>query len=339
MNDRAAPHYYWFRAKRYGDGLSAWAALLAIGGACALAMAAEQPETLPPAIFTDPAPDSLHPAGDQSVQFHSHGALLNALVYNPPGAGVLPTALLLHGLPGNEGNLDLAQTLRRAGWTVVTFHYTGSWGSGGRFTLRHGIDDAGALLAHIREPRIAKVWGIDPAQILVIGHSYGGYVAAHLAAEQHGILGVILLAPWDISFDERTWRPLATAARHRVAAEEFDDVDGRLTGATHVTLEAEVMKDGPSLNLAKLAPALTDRPVLLVTCAHDDEDDQAAEFLAQMQRLEAPRFASERMDTDHSFNSQRIALQALILRWAKAQHLAPIAVPSDAAAREAPDRR
>ena len=52
----------------------------------------------------------------------------------------------------------------------------------------------------------------------------------------------------------------------------------------------------------------------------------AADFLARMQGLDAPGFTSERMDTDHSFNSQRIALQALILRWADAQHLSPIAV-------------
>jgi len=305
--------------------MRAWAALLALCSACALSGAAEAPDTLPSAIFTDPAPDALHPAGEQAVQFVSHGALLNALIYYPPGAGVHPTVLLFHGLPGNEVNFDLAQTLRRAGFTVVTFHYTGSWGSGGRFTLAHGIADAAALLAHIREPGIAESWGIDAAHILVIGHSYGGFVAARLAAEQPGIEGVVLMAPWDISFDEREWRPLAPAARHQTAAQAFDDVDGRLTGATHATLEAEVMRDGAKLDLARLAPALTHRPLLLITCTVDDEDDEAADFLARMQGLDAPGFTSERMDTDHSFNSQRIALQALILRWADAQHLSPIA--------------
>jgi hypothetical protein len=29
-------------------------------------------------------------------------------------------------------------------------------------------------------------------------------------------------------------------------------------------------------------------------------------------------------DTDHSFNSQRIAMEALILRWADAQRFTPI---------------
>ena len=49
----------------------------------------------------------------------------------PAGAGRRPTVVLLHGLPGNEKNLDLAQAIRRAGWNVVTFNYRGSWGSPG----------------------------------------------------------------------------------------------------------------------------------------------------------------------------------------------------------------
>jgi pimeloyl-ACP methyl ester carboxylesterase len=35
----------------------------------------------------------------------------------------------------------------------------------------------------------------DPAQIVLVGHSMGGRVAAHLSA-RHGIAGVVALAPW-----------------------------------------------------------------------------------------------------------------------------------------------
>ena len=43
------------------------------------------------------------------------------------------TVLLLHGLPGNERNLDLAQELRRNGRNVIYFNYRGAWGSQGEF--------------------------------------------------------------------------------------------------------------------------------------------------------------------------------------------------------------
>ena len=54
--------------------------------------------------------------------------------------------LLLHGFPGNERNLDLAQALRRAGWTVVFFHYRGAWGSGGDFSFAHVLEDVARML-------------------------------------------------------------------------------------------------------------------------------------------------------------------------------------------------
>ena len=45
------------------------------------------------------------------------------------------TVILLHGFPGNERNLDLAQAIRRSGWNAVFFHYRGAWGSGGVFSF------------------------------------------------------------------------------------------------------------------------------------------------------------------------------------------------------------
>jgi pimeloyl-ACP methyl ester carboxylesterase len=64
----------------------------------------------------------------ETFQIPSHGALLNAFVYVAAGAGPHPAVVLLHGFPGNERNLDLAQDMRRAGWDVLYFDYRGSWG-------------------------------------------------------------------------------------------------------------------------------------------------------------------------------------------------------------------
>jgi pimeloyl-ACP methyl ester carboxylesterase len=294
--------------------------VLALACVTAHAVAAD-PGSLPAAVYTDPAPDAEHPASGLAAQFRSHGALLNAQIYRPPGAGRHPTVLMFHGLPGNELNLDLAQVLRRAGWTVVTFHYTGAWGSGGRFSIRAGFADADALLAHLRDPGIADAWGADPDRVLVLGHSYGGYAAAHLAASRRDILGAVLLAPWDPSFDARSWQPMSPSERSHAVQADFDDVDGRLTHATAVSLGAEVMQDGLQYDLTKLAASLTDRPVLLITATRDDDDDEAVAFIAQMRQLGAPKFARQVLDSDHSFNTQRIALQAAVLRWIEAEHL------------------
>jgi predicted alpha/beta-fold hydrolase len=81
-----------------------------------------------PAITTDPAVDKANPAAMQTFEIPSHGALLNAFAYVAAGAGPHPTVILLHGFTGNEPNLDLAQSIRRAGWNVIYFDYRGSWG-------------------------------------------------------------------------------------------------------------------------------------------------------------------------------------------------------------------
>ena len=90
-----------------------------------LALHAQQ---LPAAITTDPVHDKTNPAAFETFQIPSHGALLNAIAYIAPGAAPHPVVLLLHGFPGNEKNLDLAQAIRRDGWDVVYFDYRGSWG-------------------------------------------------------------------------------------------------------------------------------------------------------------------------------------------------------------------
>ncbi len=72
------------------------------------------------ALTSDPAPDKSAPAAMQAFQLPSHGAQLNALAYIAPGPGPHPVIILLHGFPGNEKNLDVAQTMRRSGWTSST---------------------------------------------------------------------------------------------------------------------------------------------------------------------------------------------------------------------------
>ena len=69
---------------------------------------------LPVSPQTDATAKPAYPASMQTFQIPSHGALLNAFVYVATGPGPHPALVLLHGFPGNERNLDLAQDIRRA---------------------------------------------------------------------------------------------------------------------------------------------------------------------------------------------------------------------------------
>jgi pimeloyl-ACP methyl ester carboxylesterase len=304
------------------------AAFAIVGVTCWAASAATPDAPLPAALYTDPPLDPAHPAIGQGIQFQSHGAILNGQLYLPAGEGVHPTVVLLHGLPGNEQNLDLAQSMRRAGWTVITFHYRGSWGSGGQYTLKGGLADAKALLDLLARPASARAWGVDPSRIVLVGHSYGGYIAARAAADTPGVLGVVLLAPWDISFDTRAWAPLPPARRNALASAEFKDAEGRLTGANTRSLLAEVMREGTQFDLLHLASALARAHILVITAERDDDGDKAIGLLPALTQMHAEHVTVQTFPSDHSFNDHRIALQAEVLRWLAALPGAPSVAPN-----------
>ncbi len=277
---------------------------------------AGSPPDIPSAIYQDPPVDSAHPASNLPFQFLSHGQAVNGNLYRPAGAGPFPTVILLHGLPGNEQSLDLARAMQRAGWVVLTFHYRGSWGSGGVFTLKAGCEDAEALLALIATPGKATAgWGADPKRIVLMGHSYGGYVAACALAKTPGILGTALIAPWDISYDHEAWGKLPPAQGIEAGKAAFDDIDGRLTGADAASLTKDILRDGSQFDLSAFSAALAAKPLFLATATHDDPDDQAIGLLAALKRQPNASMTKAVMDTDHPFNDHRIALEIAVLRW------------------------
>ena len=109
-----------------------------------------------------------------------------------------PAVLLLHGFPGNEQNMDMAQSLRRAGFTVVTFHYRGNWGSGGQYRLAHLPEDAESVLNYMKAEH--KALGIDPQRIFLLGHSMGGFTTFELLSRRVPMAGAVLMAPCDIEY-------------------------------------------------------------------------------------------------------------------------------------------
>jgi acetyl esterase/lipase len=288
--------------------------LFVICGLLAGTAAAVSP-VAPAAVHHDPPIDKAYPATGEGLRIPSGGALMNAMVYVPAGKGPHPVIVLLHGFPGNEQNLDLAQSLRRAGWAVVTFHYRGSWGSGGTFTFDGAIEDTAAAVAWVRSPEAAQHSRFDPKRIVLVGHSMGGFMAAQRCAADDSLLGCVLLAPWDLSFDARLLTKATEAERERSAKEDFADVDGRLAGMNAHQVVETLVKDGNKWQLAKLAPNIARRPLLIVLATRDSDGDKALDLLPALKAQHPKSLRVETLDTDHGFNDQRIALQSLVLEW------------------------
>ena len=119
-----------------------------------------------PASADPPQLDAEFPPSLAEIEFVVDAARLNGIVYEAQGAGPHPTVVLLHGFPGNEQNLDLAQAIRRASWNVVFFHYRGAWSSGGLFSFEGVLADVAGCESRRRLSISSDVLMDDRASLL-----------------------------------------------------------------------------------------------------------------------------------------------------------------------------
>src|SRR6476469_11179597 len=134
--------------------------LLIATAALVLATTSLSAQQVPAAVFTDPPHDARHPARMEVLHIPSGGVKINGVAYLAAGAGMHPTFVFFHGLPGNEKNLDIAQAVRRDGWNAITVNYRGSWGSPGEFRFGNNLEDADAVLAFLKDTANERALGI-----------------------------------------------------------------------------------------------------------------------------------------------------------------------------------
>src|SRR5581483_7714925 len=160
--------------------------------------AQDNADHIPAAVISDPSPDPAHPATMASPDIPSHGSKLYSLTYIAAGDGPHPTVLLVHAFAGNEKNLYLAYSMRRAGWNVLVPFDRGAWGSGGSFSFTHALEDAQAEVQFVRDPQNVNKYHIDPKRIVLVGHSFGGFTVAYVTAHDPEIFAVAMISPADL---------------------------------------------------------------------------------------------------------------------------------------------
>lgn len=171
---------------------------LALGLALQWAVAVSgQAANTEPAI-SDPSASILPPASMAEIQFQIKGSRTNGLIYKAAGEGPHPVVIFLHGFPGNEKNLDLAQAVRRAGYQAVYAEYRGAWGSAGTFSFSNGLEDVATIIEWVRNPQNANQHNFDLSRIALVGHSYGGWLALMTGANQPSEVCVAALDAWNL---------------------------------------------------------------------------------------------------------------------------------------------
>ncbi len=257
-----------------------------------------------------------HRASLESVQIPSHGAMLNGFVYVASGPNQHPCLILLHGLPGNERNLDLGQEIRRAGWDVLYLDYRGSWGTNGEFSFTHAIEDVHAAIAFLKSPENARRLHLDPSRIVLLGHSMGGFLAVQTIAQDHSIRAAILISAVDMagsvpsSYPKEYEGKVLEAITRGIAAQGLSP----LSGCTAEGLARELLANADRWRFVNQADALKDRSIFILTS--DDGFAPGSNALASALQSAGDRNVTvQHIATDHYYSEKRLALSESILRW------------------------
>jgi hypothetical protein len=237
---------------------------------------------------------------------------LTGFILTANGAGPHPTVVLMHGLPGNEKNLDLAQSMRRAGFNVLFFHYRGSWGSQGDYSFKTIHEDGLAAINFLRSN--AEKYHVDSQNISIMGHSFGGYAALRAGSEDNNLTCVVGLSAAN---------PAVIASSDRVK-NDFNQGIGpyidelfMLRNFPGKQAVEELLNNADVMDTRNFGEGLKGKNVLLVVGSEDNVtpavlQKQNVENYSKIEGLNVESFI---IPGDHAYSVSRIALQHLVVNW------------------------
>ena len=252
-------------------------------------------------ISQDEQQDSLSPAGIEELQINSSGSLIYGFEYTANGKKLHPTIIFMHGLPGNERNLDIAQNLRRAGYNTVFFNYRGSWGSEGKYSFANSIQDVDAVINHITDSANQERFKVDPKRIALVGHSLGAGIALLEGLNNKrvkAVVGISVFNPFTIFQGPQ-------APGNLIGLKEYLSTLGMLKTDPNIYLQ-DILDKVNDYNIEKMVSE-TNKPVLII-----DEQKNNIYF---GQYSDKKNLTYRIWDTDLAFTNRRIALSNELKDW------------------------
>ena len=267
-----------------------------------------------PALNKDPEPDPMFPPTVEEITFTNGDSRLTGLLYLANGRGPHPTVILLHGLPGNEKNLDIAQAVRRAGFNVMFFHYRGAWGSEGDYCLTQLADDVAAAISYLRNNTTR--YRVDSAQISLLGHSMGGYAALAAGRKDPGLACVGAMAPANLGLIAEGIRSGESDALYFL---DYADTLFMLRNFNGKHMREDLLSvSAMTLDTRYFGSGLRGKSVFMVVGENDNVTPVQTMFnptVDAYKRDPGIELEYHVISGDHSFSWSRIQLTELVLNW------------------------
>jgi pimeloyl-ACP methyl ester carboxylesterase len=246
----------------------------------------------------------VYPKHSAEITVLSHGKRLPAIYYGAQGKGPHPTIILLHGYPGNEKNLDVAQGMRDAGWNVIFFHYRGAWGAEGNFSFTGSEQDVTAVTQFFQTPINAEKFKVNTKKISYVGHSMGGHMAVSGLFDNPEVTCGVVYDGANIG---------VTFKSDDVKTQNFwtsyADSLFMLRGWSGEVFSKELAERGEQLNLLSRADEIGVRPILFIPADSDVIPITEINTLVNaMRKVKDNNVNYTLIKDDHSFNNNRVKL-------------------------------
>jgi pimeloyl-ACP methyl ester carboxylesterase len=243
--------------------------------------------------------DKANPAGSTELFIPSAGSMLAGFIYRPNGSEKHPTLILLHGFPGNERNLDLAQVVRAHGWNVIYFNYRGAWGSQGKFSFKNCVEDVSNVVAFCNKYQDSLK--IDTANIVLFGHSMGGWVCLKALQQLPQVKKGFALSTWNIAGDLKNIQNEKQLAALTKNPKIFPDYF--VLKSTTLDIFLPAFRNLAYYDLANDATLLKDKQIIMLD-EHPGNQAIAESIKAQHHSF----FNYDVWETDHGFTNKRVSL-------------------------------
>lgn len=267
-------------------------------------------------VLSAPTHAASSPGAKTPIVIPNGDVQLRGWFFSAGAEGPRPLAIVLHGFPGTTDDpLGLGARLAARGAHALTFNYSGTYESGGEFTMRGSQLDIAAAVAFARAPENVSRFRIDPDRIVLGGHSFGGGMALTFASNHDFPRRVFGLAPSDSAHIAREMRldPELEAVYRQV----FEDLSQQ--GVIRMAEGLDELLGNPTpWDLRLAAPRLANRAIFLASGVDDLDTPLETEVLPVYRALKSSGNESvvlETYPTDHSFGGVVERVASDLVTW------------------------